>query len=1264
MKISKNIKIKLFVLVAFLVLMFVQIGPYLLYADENELTFSYKRIEMVATNEYYNSRNLFFSEAYVGQNVAYCLDYGIPLPVSSGGTVRYVRQLSGITTAGLLYGYPYASAASLGVNSDEEAKSATQLAIWRLSQATGVNDSQKTNYILDMKNLQPTTGYEDYVERVKAAAQRIINRALAAPYYANPTLNIEGTNSKITLPDESKMIVGPFKIAGSGFNISSVEVSLVNAPASAVLCDVNGNNKSTFANQEEIYIKLDQNVGATSFTLRVDEKGSHNVGKVYGTGNPSDGKQDYCFLASLPDALTALIDVNLPKLTGSIKILKVDQYDTALPGVTFELRDTNGKVLQTKETDAAGIINFTDLAIGKYVVVETEALEGYIMMDIPVQVDVTYNAQKDLKIKNTKIEGGLKIEKVGEDKVTPVAGVTFQVLDSNKNVIDTIVTNSEGIAISSNLPAGTYYFKEISAIESAHVMIDGTERQFTITDPKVIETYKVMNYYTRGRLTVHKITEDGKPIEGVVFDILNENKEVIDTITTDANGNATTSKQLKYGKYYYQEKSVPASANVILDNTMNEVIMEYTNKTVEVKNNYKRGQLKIYKTGTDGKVIPEVVFDILDANKNVVDTITTDASGIAITKKLVVGTYYYQEKSCPNDRVIIDDTQYDFVLSKNEQILEAHVENELIEMGRLKIYKTGTDGKVIPNVVFDILDANKNVVDTITTDASGIAMTKYLILGTYYYQEIPSANKAVIVDDTQYDFVLSKNEQILEAHVENELITGSLTIYKVDEEGNYLNGVTFTLVDEAGKEIATVTTSGNGVAKFDNLLPGKYNFKEVDAPVTVVKEEKPQIIEITLDKLHEQVTVTNNYARGQLKIYKTDELGNKLEGIKFNILDKDKNIVDTIVTDKDGIATSSSLLLGTYYYKEIESDNKTVVIDETEYDFVLSKNNQVIEAHVENELKRGSLSIYKVDENNNYLKDVTFTLIDETGKEIDKQTTNKDGIAKFENLLPGKYNFKEVEAPIFVVANKEEKSVEITVEQLNVEITVVNELAKGILKIHKTDMADNNLKGVTFEILDANKKVVDTKVTDENGILESIKLPIGKYYYREVKAEDENVIIDTKLVEFAITENEQVVLKEVKNKTVDGVVIITKVDADNKNIVLAGAEIQILDANKNVIDTLTTDENGQVKLGNLKVGKYYYKETKAPQGYILDSNEYEFNITKDAQVRKITFKNEAKKLPQTGGFISTNMLIVIIVTVVSVVGYIVITLVTKNKENV
>ena len=125
MKVSKNIKLKLFVLVAFILLMFVQVGPYLLYADENELTFSYRRIELVATNEYYNSNRLFFSEAYVGQNIAYCLDYGVPLPVSSGGTVKFVRQLNGITTAALIYGYPNVSAASLGVNSDEEAMLAT-----------------------------------------------------------------------------------------------------------------------------------------------------------------------------------------------------------------------------------------------------------------------------------------------------------------------------------------------------------------------------------------------------------------------------------------------------------------------------------------------------------------------------------------------------------------------------------------------------------------------------------------------------------------------------------------------------------------------------------------------------------------------------------------------------------------------------------------------------------------------------------------------------------------------------------------------------------------------------------------------------------------------------------------------------------------------------------------------------------------------------------------------------------------------------------
>ena len=258
---------------------------------------------------------------------------------------------------------------------------------------------------------------------------------------------------------------------------------------------------------------------------------------------------------------------------------------------------------------------------------------------------------------------------------------------------------------------------------------------------------------------------------------------------------------------------------------------------------------------------------------------------------------------------------------------------------------------------------------------------------------------------------------------------------------------------------------------------------------------------------------------------------------------------------------------------------------------------------------------------------------------------------------------KEVDAPINVVADKTEKPVEITIDNLNVEVKVVNEFAKGILKIYKTDMADKPLSGVTFEILDKNKNVIDTLVTDENGVIESKKLVIGKYYFREVKAEDENIIVDKKLHEFNITENDQVVTAEVKNKTVDGVIIITKVDADNKKVVLAGAEIQILDANKNVIKTLTTDDKGQVKLGNLKLGKYYYKETKAPEGYILDGNEYEFSITKKAQEVTITFKNEAKKLPQTGGFISTNMLIVIIVAVVSIVGYIVITIVTKNKQN-
>ena len=1254
MKVSKNIKLKLFVLVAFILLMFVQIGPYLLYADENELTFSYKRIELVATNEYYNSNRLFFSEAYVGQNVAYCLDYGVPLPVSSGGTVRYVRQLNGVTTAALVHGYPNVSAAALGVNSDEEAMLATQLAVWRVARASG--ESQKSDYILDMANLKPTSGHEEYMERVKAAANRIIDMAAVDPYYANPTLNLVD-NAKIAVNGKS-MLVGPYKINGNGFAISSVAVNLENQPASAILCDANGNAKSSFANGEEVYVKLNSDVGATSFTLKVNEKGYHNAGKVYGTGVAGDSKQDYAFLATYPDDLTASLTINLPELTGSIKVTKVDQYDTPLQGVTFELRDTSGKVLQTKQTDASGVINFTNLKVGKYVVVETSPLEGYIMMDVPVELEVSYNNVNDLKIENKKIEGGLKIIKYDETQEKPLSGVVFQILDSNKNVIDTLKpTNSNGETVSEKLSVGTYYFKEISA--PSNVVVDSTEREFKITDPNVIIVKKVWDYYTRGRLIITKTTEDGKPIEGVKFQILDENKKSLGTVTTNSEGKATTPR-LKYGTYYYKELSAPESAKVVVDGTEQKFVMQYTDKEVKVTNKYAKGYLRIVKTGDDGRKLQDVVFNILDENRNVIDTITTDSEGIATSKELKLGTYYYQEIKAP-ENVIIDENIYDFTLTENNQVITKNIENELIKTGKLKIVKVDELNRPIEGVVFEILDSNKNIVDKITTDKDGIAVTKELPLGAYTYREV-EAPKGVIKDTQEKKFKLNRNGNVVTVTVKNNLERGVLSIFKVDENGNYLEGVTFTLVDENGKEIDKKTTGKDGIVKFENLLPGKYNFKETDAPVNVVPKEEPQTIEITVDKLNVDVTVENELSKGSLQIVKTDENGNRLEGVIFEILDSDKNVIEEITTDKNGVAVSKKLVLGTYYYREKEAP-KGVVKDTKEYQFKITENDQIISKEIVNELERGSLSIFKVDENGNFLKGVTFTLVDDKGNEVDKQVTGEDGLAKFENLLPGNYNFKEVDAPVNVVKNENPQPIEITVDKLNVDVNVENDFARGILRIIKTDTAGNKLPDVTFEILDSEKNVIDTLTTNEEGIIETKKLLIGKYYFREISAKNPNIIVDDKLYDFKITENEQVVTAKIENKTVDGTVVITKVDSSNSNLKLQGAEIQILDSNKNVLDTLVTDENGQVKLGNLKVGKYYYKELKAPNGYILDSGEYTFEINKQSQKVEITFKNEAKKLPQTGGFISTNMLIVIIVAVVSIVGYIVITIIAKNKKD-
>ena len=537
--------------------------------------------------------------------------------------------------------------------------------------------------------------------------------------------------------------------------------------------------------------------------------------------------------------------------------------------------------------------------------------------------------------------GRIELTKI-DDTGKPVAGAKFRLERADGTVIaEEVVTSVDGKIIFTNVPVGDYVLIEIEAPKGYTI----TNATTNVTVKKAETTYvEVENERTRGTIVVYKTDDEGTPIQGVKFNIMNDEKEVIQTITTDEEGYAGV-RDLPLGTYYYQE--IEAPDNVIMDTGVYEFKLETNGQVlrVDVENEKVRGSLKITKVDDKDTPIANVKFDILDESKNVVDTITTDENGVAVSKDLLPGTYYYKEVEVP-DGYIMDSTEYEFKLNNEGELKAVKVVN-YPEKGKLQITKYDSNGATLEGVKFDILDENKNVVDTITTDENGVAVSKDLPVGTYYYKETEAPDN-VVMDEAEHEFILTENNQVVQKTVVNDLQEGKLKIIKVDENSEPLAGVKFEIYDEDMNFICDMTTNEEGIAESCELEKGTYYYKEVEAPEGIVIDEEAHKFTIEYDGQNVVENVVNNFVKGKLQITKlVDGTNTPLKDVKFAILDSERNVIEEIITDENGIATSSNLPYGTYYFKEIEAPDG-YIMDGQEHEFSIVENNDLIEAVVYN----------------------------------------------------------------------------------------------------------------------------------------------------------------------------------------------------------------------------------------------------------------------------------------------------------------------------
>lgn len=450
----------------------------------------------------------------------------------------------------------------------------------------------------------------------------------------------------------------------------------------------------------------------------------------------------------------------------------------------------------------------------------------------------------------------------------------------------------------------------------------------------------------------------------------------------------------------------------------------------------------------------------------VIDTIITGADGIAETTKAIYKGYSYTvtEIEAPKGYSISDEPTQTIKLVEQQAEFVVDFDNK---QNTIPFEITKTDistGELIPDCTFEILNENKEQVITGTTDENGIAHFQ-LAIGKYFYREI-SAPDIYEIDDSPYPFEITENDDIVKAEMTNKKKSGSIKVTKTTTGNLNIEGIKFlaTGISDTNKDLKfEATTNENGVAMFDKLVIGKYVITEdgstVPAAYLVADEQ-----EVTVDYNETaEVAFENIEKTGSIVVHKTTEGQRNIEGIRFilsGVSDTGREIRIEAVTDKDGIAKFENVPIGTY---TITEDGSTVpygylVADEKE---VKVEYAQTIDETILNNEQTGTVKVHKKTADMTNVEGIRFILsgVSDTGREINiPAITDKDGIAKFENVPIGTYTITEDGSTVpygYLVADS--KQVTVAYAQ-TVDTDMVNEKAHDT---PNTGVTDNDTDGRT-----------------------------------------------------------------------------------------------------------------------------------------------------------------------------------------------------------
>ena len=593
-----------------------------------------------------------------------------------------------------------------------------------------------------------------------------------------------------------------------------------------------------------------------------------------------------------------------------------------------------------------------------------------------------------------------------------------------------LTPNNKGDIDVTGLPEGDYEWREISTADGYMI---SSKKAITVTADKTAKTEFINKASApdKGKITIHKRdAETRADLAGAKFEVaaaediyvgngycIYPKGTVIDTITTGADGIAETTKAIYKGySYTVTEIEAPKGYSISDEPTQTiKLVEQQAEFVVDFDNEQNTIPFEITKTDiSTGELIPDCSFEILNENKEQVITGTTDENGIA-KFQLAIGKYFYREISAP-DIYEIDDTPYPFEITENDDIVKAEMTNKK-KSGSIKVTKTTTGNLNIEGIKFfatGISDTNKDLKFEATTNENGVAMFDKLVIGKYVITEDGSTVPAAYLTADEQEVTVEYNETA-EVAFENIEKTGEIKVTKTTVGNINVSGITFNLrgTSDSGRDIdIPAVTDENGVAIFSEIPIGTYTIYEDEKTVpTAYLVADPQNVTVTYAETKE-VPIENKEKTGSITVHKTTEGQKNIEGIKFYLRgtsDSGRAIDIPATTDKDGIAKFDGVPIGTYMVIE---DEETVpygylVADEKEVKVTYA---ETVDTDILNEEQTGTIQIHKKTADMSNVEGIRFILsgISDTGREINiPAITDKDGIAKFENVPIGTYTITE-----------------------------------------------------------------------------------------------------------------------------------------------------------------------------------------------------------------------------------------------------------------